>query len=121
VSDATEVRSLIAAVRSVYVSEPIKAYAVDLADASRKANDVRLGASPRAALQLVRAAKAWAALGGREFVIPDDLQYLLAPVLGHRLLLTAEAHVAGRTVNDVISRIARSTPIPAAAAERTAH
>jgi len=121
VSDATEVRSLISAVRTVYVSEPIKAYAVDLADASRKANDVRLGASPRAALQLVRAAKAWAALGGREFVIPDDLQYLLAPVLGHRLLLTAEAHVAGRTVNDVISRIVRSTAIPAAAADRTAH
>jgi MoxR-like ATPase len=121
VSDATEVRSLIAAVRTVYVSEAIKAYAVDLADATRKANDVRLGASPRAALQLVRAAKAWAAVGGREFVIPDDLQYLLPQVLGHRLLLTAEAHVAGRTVNDVISRIVRSTPIPAAAADRTAH
>jgi MoxR-like ATPase len=115
VSDATEVRLLISAVRSVYVSEPIKAYAVDLADATRKATDVRLGASPRAALQLVRAAKAWAALAGREYVIPDDLQYLLAPVLGHRLLLTAEAHVGGRSVADVITRVVRGTPIPAAA------
>jgi len=115
VSDATEVRSLIAAVRSVYVSEPIKAYAVDLADATRRATDVRLGASPRAALQLVRAAKAWAAIGGRDYVIPDDLQYLLSPVLSHRLLLTAEAHVGGRTVSDVITRVVRSTPIPAAA------
>jgi MoxR-like ATPase len=113
VSDATEVRTVIEAVRSVHVSEAIKGYAVDLADASRRATDVRLGASPRAALQLVRAAKAWAAISGREYVIPDDLQYLLAPVLGHRLLLTAEAHVGGRTVADVISRIVRSTPIPA--------
>jgi MoxR-like ATPase len=117
VSDATEVRSLIAAVRSVYVSDAIKAYAVDLADASRRANDVRLGASPRAALQLVRAAKAWAALAGREYVIPDDLQYLLTPVFGHRLLLTAEAHVGGRAVADVLARIVRSTAIPAAAGQ----
>jgi MoxR-like ATPase len=114
VSDATEVRALIDGVRAVYVSEAIKAYAVDLADASRRANDVRLGASPRATLQLVRAAKAWAALTGRDYVIPDDLQYLLGPVLGHRLLLTAEAHVSGRTVADVITRLLRSTAIPAA-------
>jgi MoxR-like ATPase len=117
VSDATEVRSLIAAVRSVYVSESIKAYAVDLADASRRASDIRLGASPRAALQLVRAAKAWAALGGREYVIPDDVQYLLGQVFGHRLLLTAEAHVGGRTVADILSRIVRSTAIPATAGQ----
>jgi MoxR-like ATPase len=116
VSDATEVRTLIGAVRSVYVSDAIKAYAVDLADATRRASDVRLGASPRAALQLVRASKAWAALGGRDYVIPDDLQYLLTQVFGHRLLLTAEAHVGGRTVTDVLARIVRGTAIPASAA-----
>jgi MoxR-like ATPase len=115
VSDATEVRSLINAVRSVYVSESIKGYAVDLAEATRRAAEVRLGASPRATLQLLRASKAWAALTGREYVIPDDLQYLLSPVLGHRLLLTAEAHVAGRATSDILGRIAHSTPIPAAA------
>jgi MoxR-like ATPase len=115
VSDATEVRGLIAAVRGVYVSDAIKAYAVDLAEATRRAPEVRLGASPRAALQLVRAAKAWAALAGRDYVIPDDLQYLLGHVLGHRLLLTAEAHVAGRSTSDVLNRVAQSTPIPAAA------
>jgi MoxR-like ATPase len=63
---------------------------------------------------LLRAAKAWAALAGREYVIPDDLQYLLGPVLAHRLLLTAEAHVGGRTTADVIHRIIRSTAIPSA-------
>jgi MoxR-like ATPase len=115
VSDATEVRALIGAVRSVYVSESIKAYAVDLAEATRRAGEIRLGASPRATLQLLRASKAWAALSGRDYVIPDDVQYLLAPVLGHRLLLTAEAHVAGRNTTDILERIGRSTPIPAAA------
>jgi MoxR-like ATPase len=114
VSDATEVRRLIAAVKAVYVSDAIKAYAVDLAESTRRAGEVRLGASPRATLQLLRAAKAWAALAGREYVIPDDLQYLLGPVLAHRLLLTAEAHVGGRTTADVIHRIIRSTAIPSA-------
>jgi MoxR-like ATPase len=117
VSDATEVRALIGAVRSVYVSEAIKAYAVDLAEATRRAAEVRLGASPRATLQLLRAGKAWAALAGREYVIPDDLQFLLAPVLAHRLLLTAEAHVAGRTPADVLNRVVQHVPIPAATAQ----
>jgi MoxR-like ATPase len=115
VSDATEVRALISAVRAVYVSESIKAYAVDLAEATRRASEIRLGASPRATLQLLRSAKAWAALAGREYVIPDDLQYLLNSVLAHRLLLTAEAHVAGRTTSDVLARVVQHTPIPAAA------
>ncbi|MBE7187377.1 AAA family ATPase [Jatrophihabitans endophyticus] len=112
VSDATEIRSLIAAVRQTYVSDAVKAYAVDLAEATRRASEIRLGASPRATLQLLRAAKAWAALGAREYVIPDDLQYLLAPVFAHRLLLTAEAHVAGRSADDVVHRIASATPVP---------
>jgi MoxR-like ATPase len=117
VSDATEIRSLIAAVRSVYVSEAVKAYAVDLAEATRRAPEVRLGASPRATLQLLRAGKAWAALAGRDYVIPDDLQFLLTSVLAHRLLLTAEAHVSGRTPTDVLARIAQHTPIPSAAGQ----
>jgi MoxR-like ATPase len=115
VSDATEVRALIGAVRAIYVSDAVKAYAVDLAEATRRAGEVRLGASPRAALQLLRASKAWAALSGRDYVIPDDVQHLLSPVFAHRLLLTAEAHVAGRTTADLLARVVRSTPIPAAA------
>jgi MoxR-like ATPase len=117
VSDATEIRALIDSVRSVYVSDSIKAYAVDLAEATRRAAEVRLGASPRGTLQLLRASKAWAALTGREYVIPDDLQYLLNSVLGHRILLTAEAHVSGRSPADILGRIAQNTPIPAAAGQ----
>ncbi|MCU1659364.1 MAG: ATPase associated with various cellular 3, partial [Pseudonocardiales bacterium] len=115
VSDATEVRELIGAVRRVHVSESIKAYAVELADATRRAPEIRLGASPRATLQLVRASKAWAALDGRAYVIPDDVQYLLIQVLAHRLLMTSDAHIAGRTAEAVLSRIANMTPIPAGA------
>jgi MoxR-like ATPase len=112
VSDATEVRALIERVRTVFVADSLKAYAVDLAEATRRSADVRLGASPRATLQLLRAAKAWAALEGRDHVLPDDLQFLLAPVFAHRLLLTAEAHIAGRSAEDVLGRLAASTPIP---------
>jgi MoxR-like ATPase len=112
VSDATEVRALIERVRSVHVAEGIKAYAVDLAEATRRAADVRLGASPRATLQLLRAAKAWAALEGREYVIPDDLQGLTGPVLAHRLLLTADASIGGRTADDVLAKVVAMVPIP---------
>jgi len=112
VSDAREVRALIEAVRAVHVAESIKAYAVDLAEATRQSPDLRLGASPRATLQLLRAAKAWAALGGREYVIPDDIQGLTTPVLAHRLLLTAETQISGRTAEDALTKIVGSVPIP---------
>ncbi|HZZ98097.1 MAG TPA: MoxR family ATPase [Jatrophihabitantaceae bacterium] len=119
VSDASEVRALIGGVRSVHVAEGIKAYAVDLAEATRSAADVRLGASPRATLQLLRAAKAWAAMEGREYVLPDDLQFMLVAVLAHRMLLTADAHVAGRTAEDTLREIMRTVPIPSAVTART--
>jgi MoxR-like ATPase len=112
VSDAVEIRQLIDAVRAVYVADALKAYAVDLAEATRRAPEIRLGASPRAVLHLLRAAKAWAAIEGRDHVLPDDLQFLLVPVLAHRLLLTAEAHVGGRSAGDVLARIVSSTPVP---------
>ena len=121
VSDAGEMRSLIAAVRSVFVSDAIKAYAVDLAEATRRAPEVRLGASPRATLQLLRSAKAWAALEGREYVLPDDLQHLLVPVFAHRLLVTADAHVAGRTADDLLSRVRQNVGIPSGGTTPQSH
>jgi MoxR-like ATPase len=116
VSDAGEVRALINAVRAVHVAEAVKAYAVDLAEATRRAPEFRLGASPRATLQLLRAAKAWAAIDGRDYVIPDDVQRLLVDVVAHRVLLTSDAHVAGRSAADVLNRILRAVSIPGAAA-----
>jgi MoxR-like ATPase len=112
VSNAAEIRALVGAVRRVHVATAIKAYAVDLATATRESPVVRLGASPRATLQLLRAAKAWAAMEGRDYVIPDDVQGLLGPVFGHRLLLTSEAHLNGRDARDILASIVHALPIP---------
>ena len=112
VSDADEIRRLIAAARGVYVVDAVKYYAVDLANATRTSPDIRLGASPRAVLQLIRAAKAWAAVDGRTYVSPDDIQALIQPVLAHRLLLTPEAQIAHRSPAQIIAEIVARTPIP---------
>ena len=90
-ASASEVRALVRAARDVYVSEAVREYAVNFVSATRTHPRLRLGASPRATLHLVRACRAWAALDGRGYVIPDDIQALAEPVLAHRLLPTAEA------------------------------
>jgi MoxR-like ATPase len=113
VSDAAEVRAAIDAVRRVHVADSVRAYAVDIAEATRRSSELRLGASPRATLQLLRTAKAWAALDRREHVLPDDLVALAAPVLGHRLIVTADAHVRGRTPADVVTALVAGLPLPA--------
>jgi MoxR-like ATPase len=120
VADAAEVRALIDTVRSVHIAASMKAYAVDLATATRDSSAVRLGASPRASLQLVRLSKAWAAMAGRDYVIPDDLQFLVSHAFGHRLLLTAEAHMNGRGPSDVLAAIVNSVPIPAPVTDQAA-
>lgn len=112
VATTAEVRALIEAVRAVYVSTPIKRYAVDLADATRKSPDLRLGASPRATLHLIRAARAHAALSGRDYVIPDDLQELAVPVLAHRLLPSLEAQGQRRRPEHVVADLVRRVPVP---------
>jgi len=94
VADARQVRAVIEVVRRVHVSPEVRPYAVELVTSTRRHPDLRLGASPRATLQLVRAARAQAAVSGRGFVVPDDVQAVAVPVLAHRLLLSAEA--AGR-------------------------
>ena len=113
VADASQLSHLVESVRAVHVSAPIRRYAVDLVAATRTSPDLRLGASPRATLHLVRASKAAAALAGRDHVLPDDLKALAVPVLAHRLLLTAEAAVARRTpeaiVTDLLTRVPVST------------
>lgn len=113
VTDATEVREMIEAVRRVYVAPSIDAYVVDLVAATRQHPQVRLGASPRAALHLLRAARASAALSGRAHVLPDDVQRLAAPVLAHRLVLTTDAHLARTSAQDIVAEIVTRVPLPA--------
>jgi MoxR-like ATPase len=112
VADAQTVRKLIEAVRSVYVAPTIKQYAVDLVTATRTTPDLRLGASPRATLHLVRAARAAAALDGRDFVLPDDIQELAVPVLAHRLLPTAEAQLGRIGPEQIVVDLVRRVPAP---------
>jgi MoxR-like ATPase len=120
VASSTEVTALIAWARAVHVAPAIEDYAVALARATRDNSDLRLGASPRATLQLVRAAKVWAALDGRGYVIPDDISGLLAPVFAHRIIPTrsaggARARNVADTIATILDRIAASVRVPIAA------
>ena len=108
-----EVLDMIAAVRSSHVSPEVARYIVQLAEATRRHPSLALGMSPRASLAWQRAARAYAALAGRSFVVPDDVKALAHPVLGHRLLLTPEAELQGRSTADAIDDVLRSVATPA--------
>ena len=112
VARASDVQDLVMAVRGVLVSDQVKDYIISLANATRTSPELRLGASPRATLHLLRASRAWAALDGRDYVIPDDVQRLARPVLAHRLLPTAEAIVERHLPEQVVDRIVAQLPIP---------
>ena len=105
VANAAEVRALTHVVRGVHVAQPVRQYAVNLVAATRTHPDLRLGASPRATLHLVRACRAYAALDGRDYVIPDDVQALAAPVLAHRLFPAAQA-------KQVLADLVNVIPLP---------
>ena len=112
VARASDVQDLVVAVRGVLVSDQVKDYIISLANATRTSPELRLGASPRATLHLLRASRAWAALDGRDYVIPDDVQRLARPVLAHRLLPTAEAIVERHQPGQVVDRIVAQLPLP---------
>ncbi len=98
--------------RTVHVDPSINDYVSRLIDASRNSDEVRLGASVRAALALVRTAKTLAAASGRHYVIPDDVKVLAEPVLAHRLVLDPEAEFEGVTASSIISQLLLETPPP---------
>ena len=112
VTDAGEIRKLCGIVGQVYVSPAIQQYVVALTGATRRTDDLVLGASPRATLHLVRAAKAHAAIQGRDYVLPDDVQLLARPVLAHRLLPSVEASMSGRTTATILDGILGGVAVP---------
>ena len=114
VADAETIRRLVAVARTVYAADAIKEYVVNLVRATRGTPELRLGASPRSALHLLRAAKARAAMQGRPHVLPDDVQELVVPVLAHRLLPSADAQLSRRAPEDVLAGLLASVPIPRA-------
>jgi MoxR-like ATPase len=112
VTDALGVREMIEQARQVHVSPPVRRYIVDLVEATRRHADVYLGASPRASIMLLRAARAMAAAEERDFVIPEDIKALAAPVLSHRVIVTADAVMTGRSGAAVLTEILGEVPVP---------
>ncbi len=115
---ADDVASMVETVTAVHVSAEVSRYLVDLADATRRHPALALGMSPRATLAWQRAARSHAALAGRSFVQPDDVKALAHHVLGHRLLLTPEAELQGRSARDAIDDVLRTVPTPSWVARR---
>ena len=111
VTDAAEVRKLASIVGAVYVSDAVQRYAVSVSAATRRSAELTLGASPRATLHLVRAAKARAAMAGRDYVLPDDVRALAGPVLAHRLMPNVEAAMSGRSTDAILADVLESVPV----------
>ncbi len=118
VVDAAELLHLQEVIKQVHVDDLIVEYIVALVVATRDHGDVYLGASTRGALALYRAAQAWAAMNGRDFVIPDDVKLLAQPVLGHRLIISPAARVRNVTAQAIIDEVLAAVPVPGARAGR---
>ncbi len=116
VSSSAEIRAAVQAVRHVHVSDEIKRYVITLADATRRSPLLRLGASPRASVQWIRMAKAWAAIHGRDYVSSADIKALAEAVLAHRMLLARAAHGAKRDMRSIIAEILAGVAAPEARA-----
>lgn len=111
VVDGNQIPALASQVWDVYVDETIRAYIVALVLATRAHKDILLGASPRGSLALYRAAQAFAAVRGRDFVLPDDVKSLALRVLAHRCIVHPESALRGKTVEAILSRILEETEI----------
>jgi len=102
--------------RKVLISEPVRGYIADLVRATREDESLRFGASPRGSLGLMRAGQALAVLRGRKYVLPDDVKALAVPLLAHRLLLTEEERLRGRSTEYFLGKILGRVPVPAPSA-----
>lgn len=111
---ASDVAAMTTTVQQVFVSEAVKEYTVSLGRATRESPLLRLGASPRSMLQLLRAAKATAALDGRDFVLPDDVAGVAEAVLAHRIIVERKAAGAGENPHSVLQGILSRLPVPQA-------
>jgi MoxR-like ATPase len=109
---AGQVEELRTQMREVRVADPVREYIVDLVNATRESPQLALGASPRASLDLFRAAQVLAAMRGRDYALPDDVKELAEPVLAHRLILHAEARLRRAEAGQVIQDLLRQAPVP---------
>ncbi|MCL4560397.1 MAG: MoxR family ATPase [Chloroflexi bacterium] len=95
----------------IYVDPSLQDYILHLVEATRRNPDLALGASPRASLALYKTAQAYAALNGRDHVIPDDIKYLVVPAVAHRLIIRPEAELRGKTTRSILAEIIESSPL----------
>jgi MoxR-like ATPase len=109
---------LIDVARHVHVASSVRAYVVEVVDGTRRHGEVMLGASPRSSLYLLRASRAKAASEGREYVTPDDIKALAAPVLEHRLAFRPEAQMRGVRAADVIDAVLSGLRVPISRSDR---
>ncbi len=112
VLDNTSLQECQEAIQTVTVEDSIFNYIVNLADASRVSNELVLGGSPRASIALLLASKTYAALQGRDYILPDDVKYLAPHVYRHRILLKPDAEIEGLTSDDIIDRLLAEVEIP---------
>ncbi|WP_041580222.1 AAA family ATPase [Bacillus sp. 1NLA3E] len=107
-----ELRDLQSKIKEVYVDDFIKRYIVTIADRTRAHASVYLGVSPRGSIALMKAAQAYAFMNGRDFAIPDDVQYLAPFVFAHRMILKSEAKFEGLSAEEIINRVIARIPVP---------
>jgi len=109
---AAEIPALARICRHVFVGDAVEGYLVDVVRATRAHTGVALGASPRATLALFRGSQALAVLDGRSFVLPDDVKSLTGPVLGHRLIVSAQGRLDGRAGEAIVAEVLHQVPAP---------
>ena len=114
VTDSQGIAEMIQQARRVHVAPTIRDYIVRIVDATRNHPDVYLGGSPRASIMLLRAARAYAAADERDYVIPDDVKLLCVPGLAHRIIVTADAVMTGRSASVVIQEVLATVEVPVA-------
>jgi MoxR-like ATPase len=112
VIDLEELLILQKEIKDVYVDDSMKRYIVDIVKRTRDHSSVYLGASPRGSIALMKTAQAYAYMYGREFVLPDDIQYLAPFVLSHRIILKSEAKFEGISAEEVVNRVLARVPVP---------
>jgi MoxR-like ATPase len=112
VARADDIIAAQAAVRDIHVDDKVRTYILQIVHGSREHEDVMLGGSPRASIALFRTAQALAAIGGRDFVLPDDVKRMAQPVLAHRIILKPESRLRRRTSSLVVQDIVSDTAVP---------
>jgi MoxR-like ATPase len=112
ITTESELRPLQDAVTTVRVDDTIRMYVVAITQATREHDGLSLGASPRAALSLYKTAQAKAALDARDFVTPDDVKGMAETVLAHRMILTSNSRLRGRTTETIVKEVLDSVPVP---------